>query len=46
LREFRQEFFEPYRIICRIIETNVYILLPADGHRGMQTLLQRRLLQG
>jgi toxin ParE1/3/4 len=46
LREFRQVFFKPYRIICRIIETNLYILLLADGHRDMQTLLQRCLLQG
>ena len=46
LRDFRQVFFNPYRIICRIIEINVYVLLIADGRRDMQTLLQRRLLQG
>jgi toxin ParE1/3/4 len=46
LREFRQVFFKPYRIIYRIIETNVYVILIADGRRDMQTLLQRRLLQG
>lgn len=45
LREFRQIFFKPYRIIHRVIENNVYVLLIADGRRDMQTLLQRRLLQ-
>ncbi len=45
LREFRQTFFKPYRIIYRVIENNVYVLLIADGRRDMQTLLQRRLLQ-
>jgi toxin ParE1/3/4 len=44
LREFRQIFFKPYRIIYRIIENNVYVLLIADGRRDMQKLLQRRLL--
>ena len=45
LREFRQIFFKPYRIIYRVIENSVYVLLIADGRRDMQTLLQRRLLQ-
>ena len=45
LRDFREIFFKPYRIIYRIIEENVYVLLIADGRRDMQKLLQRRLLQ-
>jgi toxin ParE1/3/4 len=45
LREFREIFFKPYRIIYRIMEDNVYVLLIADGRRDMQKLLQRRLLQ-
>ncbi len=45
LREFREIFFKPYRIIYRVIENNVYVLLIADGRRDMQKLLQRRLLQ-
>ncbi|MDA8138345.1 MAG: type II toxin-antitoxin system RelE/ParE family toxin [Desulfobacteraceae bacterium] len=45
LMDFRQTFFKPYRIIYRVIETNVYILLITDGRRDMQKLLQRRLLQ-
>ena len=38
-------FFRPYRIIYRVIENNVYVLVIADGRRDMQSLLQRRLLQ-
>jgi toxin ParE1/3/4 len=44
VREYREIFFKPYRIIYRVIENNVYVLLIADGRRDMQTLLQRRLL--
>ena len=45
LREFREIFFKPYRIIYRVMEDKVYVLLIADGRRDMQRLLQRRLLQ-
>lgn len=45
IRDYREIFFKPYRIIYRIIRTNVYIYLIADGRRDMQTLLQRRLLR-
>lgn len=45
LREFRQIFFKPYRIIYRVMGNKVYVLLIADGRRDMQKLLQRRLLQ-
>ena len=44
IREYREIFFRPYRIIYRVLENNVYVLLIADGRRDMQTLLQRRLL--
>ncbi|MCG6879340.1 MAG: type II toxin-antitoxin system RelE/ParE family toxin [Deltaproteobacteria bacterium] len=44
IREYREIFFKPYRIIYRIMEINVYILLIVDGPRDMQTLLGRRLL--
>jgi len=44
VREYREVFFKPYRIIYRVMEDNVYVLLIADGRRDMQTLLQRRLL--
>lgn len=45
VREYREIFFKPYRIIYRVMEGNVYVLLIADGRRDMQTLLQRRLLR-
>lgn len=45
LREYREIFFKPYRIIYRIIAEHVYVMVVADGRRDMQTLLQRRLLQ-
>jgi len=45
IREYREVLFKPYRIIYRIIEDKVYVLLIADGRRDMQTLLERRLLQ-
>ena len=44
IREFRQVFFKPYRLIYRIIGQQVFIVLIADGRRDMQALLARRLL--
>ncbi len=44
LREYREIFFKPYRIIYRVMAENVYVLVIADGRRDMQALLQRRLL--
>ena len=45
LREYREVYFKPYRIIYRIISQHVYVMVIADGRRDMQILLQRRLLQ-
>lgn len=44
IREYRQSFFKPYRIIYRVIEMQVIIYVIADGRRDMQTLLSHRLL--
>ena len=33
-----------YRIIYRVLDKDVYVLLIFDGRRDMQSLLQRRLL--
>jgi len=44
IREYREIFFKPYRIIYRVMDKNVYVLLIVDGRRDMQSLLQRRLL--
>ena len=44
IREYREVFFKPYRIIYRVTGDTVYVLMIADGRRDMRTLLQRRLL--
>lgn len=44
IKEYRQVFFKPYRLIYRVIDQRVYIYLIADGRRDMQSLLSRRLL--
>ena len=44
IREYRQTFFKPYRVIYRIIGQRVYVYLIADRRRDMQALLERRLL--
>lgn len=44
IRDYREIFFKPYRVIYRVAGDVVHVLLIADGRRGMQTLLQRRLL--
>ncbi|MCX7140508.1 MAG: type II toxin-antitoxin system RelE/ParE family toxin [Proteobacteria bacterium] len=43
IREYRQTFFKPYRLIYRIVDQRVYVYLIADGRRDMQSLLARRL---
>ena len=44
IRDYREIFFKPYRIIYRVEGETVYVYLVVDGRRDMQTLLQRRLL--
>jgi toxin ParE1/3/4 len=44
IRDYREIFFKPYRVIYRVIGDAVYVLLIVDGRRDMQALLQRRLL--
>lgn len=46
IREYRQVFFKPYRLIYRVIDKRVYIYLITDARRDMQTLLTQRLLGG
>ena len=43
IREYREAFFKPYRVIYRTAGPKVYVYLIADGRRDMQTLLLRRL---
>ncbi|MGQ3099287.1 MAG: type II toxin-antitoxin system RelE/ParE family toxin [Brevundimonas aurantiaca] len=44
IKEFRQVLLRQFRLIYRIIDSRVVILVIADGRRDMQTLLERRLL--
>ena len=44
IREYRQTFSKPYRLIYRVIGKQVFIYVIADGRRDMQSLLTRRLL--
>lgn len=45
IREFREVFFKPYRIVYSVRDNNIYVLLIVDGRRDLQALLQRRLLE-
>lgn len=44
IKEYRQTFFKPYRMIYRVLDKRVYVYVIADGRRDMQSLLARRLL--
>jgi toxin ParE1/3/4 len=44
IKEYRQTFFKPYRVIYRVTGSQVIIYLIADGRRDMQSVLARRLL--
>lgn len=45
IRDYRQVFFKPYRLIYRVVGARVFIYLIADGRRDMRSLLARRLLR-
>jgi toxin ParE1/3/4 len=45
IREYREIYFKPYRIIYRINPGKVIIQLVVDGRRNMQVVLQQRLLR-
>jgi toxin ParE1/3/4 len=44
IKEYRQTFFKPYRVIYRVTGSQVITYLIADGRRDMQSVLARRLL--
>jgi len=46
IKEYRQTFFKPYRLVYRITDRKVIIYLIVDGRRDMQAVLARRLLGG
>jgi toxin ParE1/3/4 len=45
IKDYRQVFFKPYRVIYRVFEQDVVVFVIADGRRDMQSLLTRRLLR-
>ena len=44
IKEYRQTFFKPYRVVYRVTGSQVIIYRIADGRRDMQSVLARRLL--
>jgi toxin ParE1/3/4 len=46
IKEYRQTAFKPYRVIYRVLGSQVIVYLIVDGRRDMQSVLARRLLSG
>lgn len=44
IKEYRQVFFKPYRLIYRVTGREVIVYLIVDGRRDMQSVLEQRLL--
>lgn len=44
IRQYRQVFFKPYRLIYSVEAKTVWVRVIVDGRRDMESLLQRRLL--
>jgi toxin ParE1/3/4 len=44
IKDYRQTFFKPYRLIYRVMARDVVVFVIADSRRDMQGLLARRLL--
>lgn len=44
IKDYRQTAFKPYRVIYRVLGSQVVIYLIVDGRRNMQSVLARRLL--
>lgn len=42
---YREVHFKPYRVIYEVIRQDVSIHCVLDGHRDMQSLLERRLVR-
>ena len=45
IRDYRETYFKPYRVIYRTAGLRVYVYLIVDGRRDMQALLVRRMLR-
>ena len=44
IKDYRQTAFKPYRVICRVLGSQIVMYLIVDGRRDMQLVLARRLL--
>lgn len=44
IRDYRETFFKPYRMLYRVINDCVYVYLIVDERRDLNGLLQRRLV--
>jgi toxin ParE1/3/4 len=44
IREYRQVFFKPYRLLYRQSDRQVVIYLIVDGRRDLQSILAERML--
>ena len=45
VREYREIFFRPYRIIYQVVKSDVYVHCVLDGRRDLQDLLEHKLLR-
>jgi toxin ParE1/3/4 len=45
VREYREVFYKPYRIVYQIMKSEVFIHCALDGRRDLQELLQNRFLR-
>jgi toxin ParE1/3/4 len=45
IRDYREVYFKPYRLIYRVMAAKVFVYLIVDGRRDMQTLLTQRLVR-
>jgi toxin ParE1/3/4 len=45
IRDYREVYFKPYRVIYRVMDGKVFVYLIVDGRRDMQSLLTQRLVR-
>ncbi|MCG6116561.1 MAG: type II toxin-antitoxin system RelE/ParE family toxin, partial [Mesorhizobium sp.] len=45
IRDFRQIFVRTFRLVYRVVDHTVFVMMIADGRRDTQSLLERRLLR-
>ena len=43
IKDFREVFFKPYRVIYEVLDSKVIVHVCADGRRDMKSLLESRL---